>query len=293
MTTHHETYTAPPFGPAMMLNALWRSAGWNPKDGFPSFSFIWRGYEIGRPVLATLQRLAGRADDATSERLLLLAPHVTGFRLSLAMLMHRHWPLPIWRALQLRNRLIRRGEIRIAFPSNLIVRATGWRVHDRGIELDIYAHLLQGDDCVWESITTFYYRGRFDGPASHGADDGAPMTSPAIDPELEPVAHWIAEGGDRLRWARLTGDYNPLHLLDVYARRTGFAAASAHPQRIAAECLGHLTKTSAPNQLDLWLKGPVYYNRAVTLRQTHSADGEDFALWVDGDERAAMVGRMS
>ncbi|WP_322517676.1 acyl dehydratase [Rhodopseudomonas palustris] len=293
MTTHHKTFFATPSLPVMGLGALWPSPGWNAKDGFPEFSFIWRDYRIDRQALGVLQRLAGGDDAATTERLLLLAPHVTGFRLTLAMLMHPRWPLPIWRALQLRNRLIRRGEIKVAYPSDLIARATAWRVHDKGIELDIHAQLLQGDDCPWESITTFYYRGRFAPLFVHGAAEGAAFASPSVDATLPPVAHWNVEGHRRLRWARLTGDANPLHLLDAYAQRTGFAAASAHPQRIAAQCLGHLAQPQKPpQQLDLWLKGPVYYGRAVTLRQAAGDDGDAFALWVDGDERPAMVGVM-
>ncbi|ABD06809.1 conserved hypothetical protein [Rhodopseudomonas palustris HaA2] len=293
MTTHHKTFLAPPSLPAMGLGALWPSSGWHAEQGFPEFSFIWRDYRISRQALDVLQRLAGRNDDVTTERLLLLAPHVTGFRLTLAMLMHPRWPIPIWRALQLRNRMIRHGDVKVAFPSDLIARAIAWRVHGKGIELDVHARLLQGADCPWESITTFYYRGRFTPLFSRGAADGAPSASPVVDPALPPVAHWTVEGGQRLRFTRLTGDTNPLHLLDAYARRAGFAAASAHPQRIAAQCLGHLAPTQAPpRQLDLWLKGPVYYGRAVTLRQAAGDDGDDFALWVDGDERPAMVGVM-
>lgn len=293
MTTHHRTYLKPPSLPAMGLGALWPSAGWQSKLGFPTFSFIWRDYRIGADLLRELQRLAGGDDVATTDRLLLLAPHVTGFRLTLAMLMHPDWPLPIWQALQLRNRLIRSGDLKIAVPSDLIAQATAWRVHDKGIELDVHVQLLQGADCPWESVTTFYYRGRFAPPLTHGPLEGAALISPTIDPALAPVAHWNVDGDRRLRFARLTGDGNPLHLLDAYARRTGFAAASAHPQRIAAQCLGHLAPSPPPRQLDLWLKGPVYYGRAVTLRETRSDHGDDFALWVDGDERAAMVGRIS
>ncbi|MGP9811438.1 acyl dehydratase [Rhodopseudomonas sp. NSM] len=294
MTTHHKIFSATPSLPAMGIGALWPSPGWDAERGFPEFSFIWRDYRISKQAIGALQRIAGRADAAATDRLLLLAPHVTGFRLTLAMLMHPRWPLPIWRALQLRNRLTRSGEIKVAYPSDLIARATAWRVHDKGIELDIHAQLLQGDDCPWESITTFYYRGRFAPQFSRGAAEGAAFASPVVDATLRPVAHWNVEGDRRLRWARLTGDANPLHLLDAYARRTGFAAASAHPQRIAAQCLGHLAPTQAPmRQLDLWLKGPVYYGRDVTLRQAHAADSDDFALWVDGDERPAMVGRLS
>lgn len=294
MTTHHETYTAAPSGLAMMLKALRPKPGWNRKQGFPDHSFIWRDYRIAPEALALLQRIAGRDDAMTAERLKLLVPHVTGFRLTMAMLMHPSWPLPIRRALQLRNRITRTGEIRLAYPSDLVVQATGWRVNHKGIELDIHAQLLQDEDCPWESVTTFYYRGRFDGPRAHGDTGGAPLASPLIDPSLPPAAHWTVDDTRRLRFAALTGDYNPLHLIDSAARRMGFAAASAHPQRIAAQCLGHFAPTDPePRQLELWLKGPVYYGRAVTLRESRSDDGHEFALWADGDERPAMAGRLS
>lgn len=290
MTTHHETYTAAPFGPAMMLKALWPTAGWNAKQGFPDHSFIWRNYQVSTELLEILQGLAGRDDAAARRHALILAPHVSGLRLTMAMLMHPSWPLPIWRALQVRNRLIRNADLKLDTPSDLIVQATAWRVSDKGIELEVHAQLIQDDDCPWESVVTFLYRGRYAGPAHHGEACGAPPESPVVDRRIDPVAHWRLDSRQRLRFAALTGDYNPLHLLDAYARRTGFVAASLHPQRILAGCLGHLDIAETPHQLDVWLKGPVYYGRDVELRRVPSAEGDDFALWVDGDERPAMVG---
>ena len=108
------------------------------------------------------------------------------------------------------------------------------------------------------------------------------------------MAQWSVDSGRRLEFCRLTGDYNPLHLTSRYAHRMGFAAAFPHPQRVAAQCLGHLAATGAPpRELDLWIKGPAFFGRAVTLRQESHGDGEqDFALWVEGEERPALVGSL-
>ena len=108
------------------------------------------------------------------------------------------------------------------------------------------------------------------------------------------IARWSAPPHGRLRFARLTGDYNGIHLSDWYARRSGFRGAFLHPQRVLGECLARLPPRSSamPLWLDTWLKGPVYYGADVTLRAEESPDAVTFALHVDGDERPAIVGRL-
>jgi hypothetical protein len=97
------------------------------------------------------------------------------------------------------------------------------------------------------------------------------------------------------RFGTLTGDYNGIHQWDWYARRFGFASAFAHPQRIAAQCLGRLhLPGSAPRQLDLWIKGPIYFGSEVIQRVSPLVgnDYQNFALWIAGDERPALVGSL-
>jgi acyl dehydratase len=96
----------------------------------------------------------------------------------------------------------------------------------------------------------------------------------------------------RWRYGRLSGDFNPLHIHDGYARRQGFARAFAHPQRAIGQCLAHLGAAGhAAMTLDTWIKGPVFYGAALALRAEAQQDSGAFALHVDGDERPAIVGR--
>jgi acyl dehydratase len=210
----------------------------------------------------------------------------------MAMLTHPLWPLPIWNALQVRNRMTLYRPLN-GEPANLIARPAGWRVLDKGIEVDLYTRLQQGNDCLWDSVATFYYRGRPGAPAERTDRSGADAVTPAIDPFTERPHHWQIGDGGRWQFCGLTGDYNGLHLWDRYARRFGFKAAFPHPQRVLAQCLGHLVPSEQlPRRLDLWIKGPAYFGSHVVQREPLRDNGDqDFALWIEGEARPALVGR--
>lgn len=294
MTSHREIFATRPTALRFMPKALWPSPGWQAERGCPDSQFIWRDYRIGSQTMAKLREFAGTRDADHDGALLLLAPHITGFRLTMALLMHPRWPLAIWRALQFRNRLRRLGTLDLDEPSDLSVQACAWRVHAKGLEVDLHAELKQRGAPVWDSIVTIYYRGRFGPTQSHGEARGAPATSPTLDFAAPPAAQWRIDSDRRWEFCRLTGDYNPLHLTAHYAHRMGFGDAFPHPQRVAAQCLAHLAETGAPpRQLDLWIKGPAFFGSSATLRRAPREDGgQDFALWVPGETRPALVGSL-
>ena len=294
MKPHREIFASRPATLRFMPKALWPSPGWRAERGCPDSQFIWQDYRISSRTMARLRDFAGAGEFNHDDALLLLAPHITGFRLTMALLTHPRWPLAIWRALQFRNRLRLLGPLLLDEPSELSVQACAWRVHAKGLEVDLHTRLQQRGAVVWDSIVTVYYRGRFGAPLSHGEARGAPSSSPTLDPSAPPVAQWLIDNGRRWEFCRLTGDYNPMHLNARYAHRMGFGGAFPHPQRVAAQCLSHLAATGAPpRQLDLWIKGPAFFGTAATLRQAPRDDGgQDFALWVPGEQRPALVGSL-
>ena len=293
MSALTETHGAPPSALRYMLRAFRPSPGWHAERGFPDLRVTWRGFRIGDDVVDRLQGLAGNQHAEAKDGASLLVPHITGFRVLMAMLTHPAWPLPIWRALQVRNRLLLHHPIRTNDTFDLVAGVAGWRVLEKGLEVDLHARLREGEACAWESVVTFYYRGRFGSATQHGAALGAAAIAPVLDDSARKTAQWCVDGGSRWQFGALTGDYNGLHQWDWYARRFGFPGAFAHPQRIAAQCLAHLPSPGpAPQQLDLWIKGPVVFGSEVVQRESRWAAGagSDFALWVAGDARPALVG---
>lgn len=278
-----------------MAQALLRpSPGWQPGVGAPDLRLAWHGFRIDASDVERLLGLAhGRSPDMAG-RLSVLMPHVTGFRLLMALLTQPAWPLPIWNALQVRNRLIQHRRFVPGNRHELASVAGGWRVLDKGLEIDIHTRMTEGACLVWESIVTFYYRGRFGARAQHGEQPGAPANAPV------PTSDWLTtwqgrcDGTGRWGFARMTGDYNGVHQWNRYARHFGFPAAFAHSQRLAAQCIAHLPPlTSQAQRLDLWIKGPVGYGNPVLQRQCAARDGDEvsWGLWNAKDSRPALLGR--
>ena len=245
----------------------------------------WRGHRPGGAQLEDFFALTGLGGHPAWS---LLYPHVVAFRLQMAVLTDRAFPLPIWNSLQVRNHLVLHRLFDPGAVLDFETRIVAQRIVEKGAEIDLRTTARAAGDLLWESTNTFYYRGRYGAP-----DDISPLAAaPRVDGAE--IARWTAPAHGRLRFGRLTGDYNGIHLSDWYARRFGFRGAFQHPQRVIGECLARLPRPMAalPLQLHAWLKGPVHYGSEVALRSNEMRDAVDFALHIDEDERPAIVGRL-
>lgn len=271
---------------AYMVRAFHCTRPWDPARGVPALRFAWQGLRVDERDVAAFLELTGLPRAGPVPVLYL---HVAGFRLLMALLTHPAWPLPIWRALQVRNHLLQRVPVAVGAQLDLETRVAGQRVLDKGLEVDLHTRARGEGEAVWESLVTFYYRGAFGSPGAPPALARAPDTGP------EELARWRTTGGVGLRFGRLTGDYNGIHLWTPYARLFGFARAFHHPQLVLGQCVARLPPLdpAQPQRLDAWLKGPVCYGSEVVLRGRSEPGSRAFALYVGGDARPAIVGRWS
>ncbi|MCK9380571.1 MAG: hypothetical protein M0P95_05825 [Sulfuritalea sp.] len=268
------------------VSQVWRpSRGFSDDGRLPDIQARWSGQRASPRQLADYVGLSGLP---AGEQLSILYPHTVSFPMLMAVLSHPAFPLPIWRVLQVRNRLTLHEAIAPDAVLDFTVRTGARRLLEKGAEMDLHVSAETGGRKVWEALNTFYARGRF---GAAGAADAAAPSSPAVAGEAR--TDWKMPAHGCWRYGRLSGDINPLHMNNWYARRLGYAGAFAHPQRVIGQCLGHLGAAHhGPMQLETWIKGPVFYGARVTLR-TESRPGEEvFALHVDDDARPAIVGRI-
>ena len=258
-------------------------------DLAPQLSARWNGHVADRAELATFLRIAGLSADGSS--LPLLYPHTIGFRLAMAILTHPAFPVPIWGVLQIRNRLVQHRRIGVAERLDFETRATHGRAVARGAEFDLRTTVRVQGELAWESVVTFFSRGRFGEPGPVPRHARSPVDTGTS------VAEWTLRDADHWRFGRLTGDYNGIHLWDWYARRFGFRRALYHPPRVLGECLARLprpatmTDCDGRQRLDAWLKGPVPHGATVRLHAATSGSAATFALFA-GEERPSIVGRL-
>lgn len=275
-------YRKRPSALAFMLRAVRPSPGLG-RGGVPAIAAHWR-HRVDAAELARFNALSGLPK---CDALPFLYPHTIGFPLNLTILTQPAFPLPIWRMLQIRNRILQRAPIAPDATLEFSVRVAGHRILDKGAEFDLHTTVETGGATPWESVNTFYARGRFGAPTPGAAVPVAPKVGAGE------TALWRMPAGGGLRYGGLSGDYNPLHLWDGYARKHGFGRAFFHPQRVLGQCLARLPQAAAvPLRLDTWLKGPVFYGAEVVLHCDEEADGADFALHVAHDRRPAIVGRL-
>jgi acyl dehydratase len=266
------------------VSQVWRPSRGFSRDGkLPDIQARWTGQRASSPQLADYLLLSGLP---AGGQLSILYPHTVSFPMLMAVLSHPAFPLPIWRVLQVRNRLTQHEPIAPDAVLDFTVRTGERRVLEKGAEMDLLVRADCGGRTVWEGVNTFYARGRF------GTADAVAPASPSV--AGTPANEWHMPAHGRWRYGRLSGDINPLHMNNWYARRFGYAGAFTHPQRAIGQCLGHLGAAHhAPMQLETWIKGPVFYGARVSLRSEPRPAEQLFALHVEGDARPAIVGRIA
>lgn len=279
----HLEFDDRPSAAAYMLGALAPHPGLRRAGRFPPVVATWRRARLGARERADFLALCG---PEAEPGLALLLPHFVGLRLQMAVLTHRAFPLPIWKALQIRNHLLLHRPIPAGADVGFETRVDGQRILEKGAEVDLRTSARCDGLLAWEGLSTFYYRGRHGPPG----EPSPRARSPEVGARAE--AHWSAPAGMGWRAGALSGDYNPLHWWRPYARRSGFRGPFLHPPVALGQCLARLPAPGAPagQRLDAWLKGPVYERAAVSLAADAGPEGTRFALAVDGDDRPAILG---
>jgi len=274
---------------AYMASALLPRPGLGPGRRVPALRARWTGHQAQAGEVTELLRLTGLP---ATDHLPPLAFHVFTFPLQMALLTHRAFPLSMWSVLQVRNRLLQHRAVPVEAVCDFETRVAGQRVLLKGAEVDLHTAVHWQGNLMWEGLTSFYWRGRF------GAPEPAPSLARAPQPGREEVARW--RGLERGSWAfgRFSGDFNGIHFWSAYARLFGFRGAFHHPQVMLGQALAHLPPNvclprGGASRLDAWLKGPLYYGTEVSLRATPDANGIVFALFGEGEERPAILGRWS
>jgi hypothetical protein len=169
-----------------MLNALRPHRGLRSAGGFPPIAVRWLKHRVDRSQLLDFLQLTGLRADAS---LPIIYPHVFGFRLQMVVLTHPTFPIPIWRALQVRNHFRQHRPIPLDSVMDLETRVAGHRILEKGAEVDLHTIVRVGTDLMWESLNTFYYRGRFGQPEAASSVSNSPQIPAPI------VAEWHVPSG--------------------------------------------------------------------------------------------------
>ena len=240
--------------------------------------------DIDPKHLAAFNRIC---DDQNTEHITPLYPFTIVYPYILRFLSHRDIPLSIFRSLNTRNKLVMFQPINKNNTLDIRIRLSDYRVVEKGIEVDAKSSIYKNNDLAWENIHTYYYRGKY------GETDES-FKPPRLDPiqNGEISDQFLIEAKNGFRFARLTGDTNGIHYNSLYARMLGFKGAFSQPLRVVSKCLQNLpiNDPERPVLLELFYKGPVYYNHLLTLKHVSREKSFRFDLYSEDDDRPSICG---
>lgn len=181
---------------------------------------------------------------------------VRSLPLQLKLISSPQSPFAMLGLVHISNRVTDYTQCRPDIPCELIVRFGQVFQHRRGYAFEVVVTATQRGKPVYAAVGTYLAR---TGHSATGlpAWEERDMTLPDDTSELTPIQ---ASGGLIRHYARVSGDYNPIHLSQVTAKLFGFKRAIAHGMWTAARVISDLQASHQLNgqEIDIQFKRPLF-----------------------------------
>lgn len=205
-------------------------------------------------------------------------PHILAFGLQMQLLTAKDFPFPLLGLVHLRNR------IRILRPLGgvndvqLSVRTQNLQPHAKGATFDLITTAEDSLGLLWEAESRMLCRAvKLAGDVT---DQSIPLPS-----NVSELTHWKAPVDIGRRYARVSGDYNPIHLSALTAKLFGFPQAIAHGLWNKARTLAALSEHLPPAniEIDVEFKKPVRLPSEIVLLVSAAGPSGELQLKGSGD----------
>ncbi len=219
--------------------------------------------------LAAYRDVCGLPDDGM---LPLTYPHILAGGVHMAMLLHRDFPVRMVGLVHLSNDIELFTPIPAGARLALDCTLESGRSKPRGDEFRMVTEALWNGQLAWRETMSFL------APAPRQRSR-APGEAPRFPPLL---GQWPVPADTGRRYARVSGDWNPIHLASLLARPFGFPAAIAHGMWTVARCLAWLGEgTPGPGaRLEVRFLKPLLLPGQVGLHVESPMESGDREFWL-------------
>ena len=236
-----------------------------------------------------------------SDTLPVAYPHVLAMPVQLALMASSAFPVRIMGLVHLRNHIEQHRPLRIGEVGRLRVWIDGHRDTNVGQEFDVNTSVEIDGQSVWQETCVFMARRmtrdttkRYAGRIAAGEGIPAPDAESVQPTSSESVRTTTFEADEGIGWryARVSSDFNPIHLTKVGARMFGFNQPIAHGMWSMARSLAALDSNTfaGAKRVDVVFKRPVLIPAPLTLETWHAANGAGFALKGSGRGKTHVAG---
>ena len=195
-------------------------------------------------------------------------PQVTGFYALMTLMTHKNFSLPVVGMVHTHNKIERFDEINCMEPIAQETKLLSCEKVDKGFLCTIEVLTRQNDCVVNRVISHYLYRVKTRKQKSKS-------TSQSNQDLTKEKQSGLFEVNEKLirRYARISGDINPIHLSHLTAKLFGFKKMIAHGMwsiaRVIAETSSQLqrasTKQNQLKEVEVHFKKPIYLPSELTL----------------------------
>ncbi len=234
-------------------------------------------------ALAAYNQLCGFP---VSEHLPATYPHLLAFPLQLMLMTDGEFPYPPVGLVHIENRIDQHRPIPTGEQLHIAVHAQPPRAHPRGEAFTLITQARISGENVWESASTMLHRDRPSkrGPGQENLHDQAGAAEATATTDDWPAEDaWALPRDLGRRYARVSGDRNPIHTSALAARLFGYRAPIAHGMWTKARALAALGPQPDRHSIEASFRKPIILPAAVKL--THRDNGEETEFAVRDTQR--------
>ena len=219
--------------------------------------------------------------------------HTFAFPVAMSLMAREDFPLPLLGMVHLRNVVQHFRPIHYTEPLTVTAWAENLDGHRAGTQVELVAEVTSdGGEVLWRGRSTYLAKGVFlpkiDRPAA---------TAPRAEfiPPL-PTASWRLGADAGRNYARVSGDFNPIHLSRLSAKALGMKRSLAHGMYLASRVVADAVQThEGPFEWSIDFESPVFLPATVAVaisdeEQAAAWSGSSFTGWNPRSQRRHFSG---
>jgi len=241
---------------------------------------------IDREWVRQYNAVCGFKEDEIS----LTAPQVVASPLHMFLLSRPEHPMPMLGMVHLHNSIECSKALEYGTAYDVLVTVGETRAIALGLEFDVHTEFLVGEEVHWRSVMTILCRVKGMSKSGNKPAPAEPLS--AVGAQYAAVK--VPENQGR-KYAKVSNDYNPIHLYAQTAKMFGFKQAIVHGMWTAAKTLSIVqANLGAPAaKFDLSFKQPVFLPSGISVKHVTADGAAKFEVLAERDSKVLMVGSIA
>ena len=214
-------------------------------------------------------------------------PHILAFPLQMRLMLGVDFPYPAMGLVHLHNRIRQHARLNIGDRLTLTAKAGRFLSHDKGQAFTLETTATRDGATAWEGTSVYLRLGR--------PGQGDPASVLAGDEADRLVEAWTLPADLGRRYARVSGDANPIHTSALGARLFGFRRAIAHGMWTKARAVAALSPLAPLNaaEVEVAFRAPLFLPGQAGLYVRPSGASRDFEVRDATGARTHLRGRLT